>query len=248
MALSHRVTRGMGHFAAGCRAVAMSGGAYGPSGGWRPPPGHGYDQPSHHQRDPEPVGNISLQRNSHHSLDQKTPPKQNGNRRVCRVTFKIQYHVGYGQSIKIVGHGESLGAPPLLGPWHRLRQLSDGCGMGTACSLPPEQLVSLPTVGEAVLICEAQPLPALLNAALTLPGFWSLANSPALQWGNEDVWSCRVELPQSSVVEYKYVVIDSYGQPTSWQTGNNNVLAVKMHQEEMEVTDNWFVFLLRRFY
>lgn len=61
-----------------------------------------------------------------------------------------------------------------------------------------------------------------------------------MQWGSGDVWNVTLDLPQSSVVEYKYVVIDSYGNATSWQVGNNNILAIKQNQDSMVVNDNWY--------
>ena len=70
-------------------------------------------------------------------------------------------------------------------------------------------------------------------------GAWNLDSAPALTWGMDDVWTVTLDIPQSSVVEYKYAMIDCYGNAVAWQSGNNNVLAIKLNQEEMTVTDNW---------
>jgi len=98
--------------------------------------------------------------------------------RMCTVKFSIKFHVGFGQSIRIIGHGPQLGN-------------------------------------------------------------WVLKDAPALQWGPNDEWTVVLELPQSSVVEYKYVVMDSYGNAAMWQIGNNNILAIKQNQDELVVCDNW---------
>jgi len=70
-------------------------------------------------------------------------------------------------------------------------------------------------------------------------GSWNLSQAPTMLWGPNDVWSVVINVDQSSVLEYKYVLLDRYGQPMAWQQGNNGVLAVKSAQEELAVHDNW---------
>jgi hypothetical protein len=58
-------------------------------------------------------------------------------------------------------------------------------------------------------------------------------------WGPNDVWTTEIAVDKSSVLEYKYVLMDSYGQAKAWQQGNNGVLAIKPSQNELTVHDNW---------
>lgn len=45
-----------------------------------------------------------------------------------------------------------------------------------------------------------------------------------------------IELPPSTVHEYKYVLLDSHsGQALTWQRGNNSVLAIKAGEDRIEV-------------
>lgn len=53
------------------------------------------------------------------------------------------------------------------------------------------------------------------------------------------MWNATVELPSTSVLEYKYVVVGQGGHAVSWQSGNNSVLAIADSDEEVEVHDNW---------
>mmetsp|Transcript_4600 Transcript_4600/g.11817 ORF Transcript_4600/g.11817 Transcript_4600/m.11817 type:complete len:401 (+) Transcript_4600:254-1456(+) len=69
-------------------------------------------------------------------------------------------------------------------------------------------------------------------------GGWDVAHAPVMSWTEGNVWRAAVELSQSSVVEYKYVLVEEHGADT-WQHGNNNVLAIKVNQSRLEVTDNW---------
>mmetsp|Transcript_39777 Transcript_39777/g.100878 ORF Transcript_39777/g.100878 Transcript_39777/m.100878 type:complete len:508 (+) Transcript_39777:241-1764(+) len=70
-------------------------------------------------------------------------------------------------------------------------------------------------------------------------GAWNLSQAPTMQWGMGDMWTATIPLPQSSVQEYKYVLVGADGAPLKWQQGNNNVLAVKPDQANLEVHDNW---------
>lgn len=46
--------------------------------------------------------------------------------------------------------------------------------------------------------------------------------------------------PAGTVAEYKYVLLDAGGKATlAWQPGNNNVLAVRLGEELVEVFDTW---------
>jgi len=70
-------------------------------------------------------------------------------------------------------------------------------------------------------------------------GNWVLADGIDLAWSEGDMWNATVELPSTSVVEYKYVVVGQGGHAASWQSGNNSVLAIADSDEEVEVHDNW---------
>lgn len=60
-----------------------------------------------------------------------------------------------------------------------------------------------------------------------------------MTWEKGNIWSVTVDLPESAVVEYKYAVVDRFGGVVAWQTGNNNVLAVKARQGALTVADSW---------
>ncbi len=71
-------------------------------------------------------------------------------------------------------------------------------------------------------------------------GTWDLGRAPELCWSEGDRWSVTVDLPTNRIVEYKFVVLSSDGvNASSWQTGNNSVLAVQAGEETVEVFDNW---------
>jgi len=70
-------------------------------------------------------------------------------------------------------------------------------------------------------------------------GNWVLADGINLMWSEGDMWNATVELPSTSVVEYKYVVVGQGGHAHAWQSGNNSVLAVSESDEDVEVHDNW---------
>lgn len=70
-------------------------------------------------------------------------------------------------------------------------------------------------------------------------GNWVLADGINLTWSEGDMWNATVELPSTSVVEYKYVVVGQGGHAHAWQSGNNSVLAVSESDEDVEVHDNW---------
>ena len=42
-----------------------------------------------------------------------------------------------------------------------------------------------------------------------------------------------------AIVEYKYVLLESSGGVRAWQSGANNVLAVKLSEERIELFDTW---------
>ena len=42
-----------------------------------------------------------------------------------------------------------------------------------------------------------------------------------------------------AIVEYKYVLLESSGSVRAWQSGANNVLAVKLTEERLELFDTW---------
>ena len=47
-------------------------------------------------------------------------------------------------------------------------------------------------------------------------------------------------MPSGSILEYKYVLLQSDGvNAVGWQNGNNNVLAVGHGDDDVEVFDNW---------
>jgi len=70
-------------------------------------------------------------------------------------------------------------------------------------------------------------------------GSWDLSHAATMFWGPNDVWTTEIAVDKSSVLEYKYVLMDSYGQAKAWQQGNNGVLAIKPSQNELTVHDNW---------
>lgn len=70
-------------------------------------------------------------------------------------------------------------------------------------------------------------------------GSWILADGVSLTWSEGDLWNATLELPSTSVLEYKYVVVGQGGHAVSWQSGNNSVLAISDDEEEVEVHDNW---------
>ena len=70
-------------------------------------------------------------------------------------------------------------------------------------------------------------------------GSWVLSEGVNLTWSEGDMWNATVELPSTSVLEYKYVVVGSGGHAVSWQSGNNSVLAISDEDEDVEVHDNW---------
>lgn len=70
-------------------------------------------------------------------------------------------------------------------------------------------------------------------------GSWILADGVSLTWSEGDLWNATLELPSTSVLEYKYVVVGQGGHAVSWQSGNNSVLAISDSEDEVEVHDNW---------
>lgn len=70
-------------------------------------------------------------------------------------------------------------------------------------------------------------------------GSWILADAVALTWSEGDLWHATLELPSTSVLEYKYVVVGQGGHAVAWQSGNNSVLAISDDEDEVEVHDNW---------
>lgn len=96
-----------------------------------------------------------------------------------QVRFWLKFHVDYGQTIRIIGGHDQLGA-------------------------------------------------------------WNLAKAPFLRWSEGDLWNVTMELAAGGVYEYKYVVVEADGvTAASWQRGANNVLALQLTDEEVEVYDNW---------
>lgn len=71
-------------------------------------------------------------------------------------------------------------------------------------------------------------------------GNWMLSNAAELKWSENDMWHATVDVPAGSIVEYKYVVLDSSGtHAVAWQRGNNAVLALRGSEAFVEVFDNW---------
>uniref|UniRef100_A0A383WKL3 CBM20 domain-containing protein n=1 Tax=Tetradesmus obliquus TaxID=3088 RepID=A0A383WKL3_TETOB len=107
------------------------------------------------------------------ALKAKEQPK------MVAVRFWLKFHVDYGQSIRIIGGHEAMGA-------------------------------------------------------------WNLAKAPFLRWSEGDLWNVTLEVAAGGVIEYKYVVVEGDGTvAASWQRGANNVLALQLNDEEVEVYDNW---------
>ncbi|KAF6262356.1 hypothetical protein COO60DRAFT_649901 [Scenedesmus sp. NREL 46B-D3] len=95
------------------------------------------------------------------------------------VRFWLKFHVDYGQTIRIIGGHEAMGA-------------------------------------------------------------WNLTKAPFLRWSEGDLWNVTLEVQAGGVYEYKYVVVEGDGTvAASWQRGANNVLALQLNDEEVEVYDNW---------
>ena len=58
-------------------------------------------------------------------------------------------------------------------------------------------------------------------------GQWQASGAPELEWGEGHKWSVTVDVTVGTLVEYKYVVLESDGLTAlQWQAGNNAVLAV----------------------
>ena len=58
-------------------------------------------------------------------------------------------------------------------------------------------------------------------------GNWQHKAAPEMQWSDGHKWNVTVEVPNSHVVEYKYVVLQPDGVTAlQWQQGNNAVLAI----------------------
>lgn len=71
-------------------------------------------------------------------------------------------------------------------------------------------------------------------------GNWDVPASPEMLYAGGDLWQITVRLPTGCVVEYKYVLLDHSGHGVAaWQSGNNNVLAVRLTDGGLEVQDNW---------
>ncbi|KAL4429211.1 hypothetical protein ABPG77_010190 [Micractinium sp. CCAP 211/92] len=71
-------------------------------------------------------------------------------------------------------------------------------------------------------------------------GKWDALAAPELRCIDGDMWQAALQLPTGCIVEYKYVILDASGRSVlSWQDGNNNVLAVRLSDESLDVTDNW---------
>lgn len=53
-------------------------------------------------------------------------------------------------------------------------------------------------------------------------------------------FTCVFFISAGAIVEYKYVLLDSSGRGVrEWQAGANNVLAVKLSEERLELIDTW---------
>lgn len=71
-------------------------------------------------------------------------------------------------------------------------------------------------------------------------GMWDALAAPELRCTGSDLWQATLQLPAGCIVEYKYVILDHSGRNVlAWQEGNNNVLAVRLSDESLEVADNW---------
>ncbi|KAL4443374.1 hypothetical protein ABPG75_011111 [Micractinium tetrahymenae] len=71
-------------------------------------------------------------------------------------------------------------------------------------------------------------------------GKWDAMAAPELRYTDGDLWQATLQLPTGCIVEYKYVILDGSGRNVlAWQDGNNNVLAVRLADESLEVADNW---------
>ncbi|KAI7836479.1 hypothetical protein COHA_009696, partial [Chlorella ohadii] len=70
-------------------------------------------------------------------------------------------------------------------------------------------------------------------------GTWQVESAPELVWGEGDQWRAKIRLPAGAIVEYKYVLLESGGGVRAWQSGANNVLAVKLSEERIELFDTW---------
>ncbi|KAF8059142.1 hypothetical protein HT031_005314 [Scenedesmus sp. PABB004] len=146
------------------------------------------------------------------ALKAKEQPK------TVQVRFWLKFHVDYGQTIRIIGGHEAMGArrggPQQQQPRARAR------------------------ARESRPLRRARASPHARRRAAA--GAWNLAKAPFLRWSEGDLWNVALEVAAGGVYEYKYVVVEGDGvTAASWQRGANNVLALQLSDEEVEVYDNW---------
>lgn len=56
-------------------------------------------------------------------------------------------------------------------------------------------------------------------------GMWDHMHGAEMTWSDGHLWTASVGLPRDTVLEYKFVVLESDGRtPAEWQSGNNAVL------------------------
>lgn len=67
-------------------------------------------------------------------------------------------------------------------------------------------------------------------------GDWKIERAVQMQWNEGDQWKATVKMQAGQVYQYKYAVVNSEGHAVAWQKGNNNVLAVKVDDADVNVS------------
>lgn len=66
-------------------------------------------------------------------------------------------------------------------------------------------------------------------------GRWEADNGVELRWGDGDVWTADIKLPDDASVEYKVVNVKGMGDP-EWEKGDNRSLSVGSEPLDVQLT------------
>jgi hypothetical protein len=79
-----------------------------------------------------------------------------------------------------------------------------------------------------------------------LLGEWDVAHAVPMDWVEGVKWSCTVDLPQHSLIQYKYVVktgwdhkVPTGARTAHWAGGPDGLIATGAPHTTIEVQDNW---------
>eukprot|EP00798_Chlamydomonas_sp_ICE-L_P016592 gene16592-22829_t len=73
-------------------------------------------------------------------------------------------------------------------------------------------------------------------------GNWDPQNRVSLTWSEGDLWTASTALsPETSSLEYKFIICDDNGNPVKWQPGDNIKVAMPTGALEMIVQNAWDV-------